>query len=119
MKYYKQEEITEYAMETIQEKLKYDNDYLNNDFSEIHNDLFNTDYYLVYYSKCVEWLGNNVFECIEIIKEYEESNFGEVTTDFSDSEKVVNMYAYIIGEYILDDVLKQITIVNNKLKENA
>ena len=32
-------------------------------------------------------------------------NFGEVYTDLSSSEKVVNMYAYIIGEEILYDLL--------------
>ena len=48
-----------------------------------------------------------MFRCIEEIKEYEEWNFGEVTTDVSNSEKVVNMYVYIIGEYILEDVIKE------------
>ena len=37
------------------------------------------------------------------IKDYEQSNFGQVTTDFSDPEKVVNMYVYIIGEDIVND----------------
>ena len=105
--YYKENEIKEYAIETIKERLEYDKDYLNQDWSEVHHDLFNTDYYLIYYSACIEWLGNHVFECIEVIKDYEELNFGEVTTDLSNSESVVNMYVYIIGEYILDDVLKE------------
>ena len=38
---------------------------------------------------------------IEFIKKYENDNFGEVNTDFSDAEKVVNMYVYIIGEEIV------------------
>ena len=36
-----------------------------------------------------------------MIKEYEQNNFGEVSTDFSDPEKVANMFAYIVGEEIL------------------
>jgi hypothetical protein len=40
---------------------------------------------------------------IEEIKEYEQSNFGTVSTDLSSSEKVVNMYAYIKGEEILNE----------------
>ena len=107
-KYYKQDEIKEYTINKINEFLKYDEDYLDNDFSEIHHDLFNTDYYLIYYSKCNKWLGSHAFECIGIIQEYEEDNFGEITTDFSNSEKVVNMYVYIVGEYILQDVLNEI-----------
>jgi len=44
-----------------------------------------------------------IFAAIEEIREYEQSNFGQVTTDFSSSEKVVNMYTYIKGEEILND----------------
>ena len=105
---YKENEIKEYAQEQIKDSLKYDNDYLNNDISEIHHDLFNTDYYLIYYSECNKWLGSHVFECIGIIKEYEQDNFGEVATDLSSSESVVNMYVYIVGEHILQDVINDI-----------
>ena len=38
-----------------------------------------------------------------IIKEYEEDNFGEVTTELDNPEKVVNMYVYILGEDIMSD----------------
>ena len=106
--YYKQNEIKQYAIDTIKDRMEYDKNYLNQDITEIHNDLFNTDYYLIYYSKCIEWLGNNTFECIGIIKDYEELNFGEITTDFSNSEQVVNMYVYIVGEEILEEILQEI-----------
>lgn len=98
---YKIDEIKEYAIETIKENLKYDKDYLNKDIQDIHFDLFNEDYYMIGYYQCEKWLSNNVFQVIEFIKEYENDNFGEVTTDFSNSEKVVNMYVYIIGEKLL------------------
>ena len=58
---YKEQEIKEYAQEQIKYHLEYDNDYLDNDISEIHNDLFNTDYYLIYYSECNKWLGSHAF----------------------------------------------------------
>lgn len=72
---------------------------------DLHNSLFNTDYFIIGYYPAEQWLINNVgiFAAIEEIKEYEKSNFGEVNTDFSSSEKVVNMYAYIKGEEILSD----------------
>ena len=41
-------------------------------------------------------------------KEYENDNFGEVNTDFSDAEKVVNMYAYIVGEQIVYDYINSL-----------
>ena len=98
---YKIDEIKEYAVETIKENIKYNEDYLSKDISDIHFDLFNQDYYMIGYYQCEKWLSNNVFQVIEFIKEYEQDNFGEVTTDFSNSEKVVNMYVYIIGEKLL------------------
>ena len=53
-----------------------------------------------------EWIEENIDD-IETIREYEESNFGEVTTDFSDSEKVVNMYTYIVGEQVVSEWLHE------------
>lgn len=72
---------------------------------DLHNELFNTDYFIIGYYQAEQWLINNVgiFAAIEEIKQYENNNFGKVSTDFSSSEKVVNMYAYIKGEEILND----------------
>ena len=69
---------------------------------ELHNEVFNTDYYIIGTYDAKKWLSDEVFNIINIIKEYENDNFGEVNTDFSDPEKVVNMYVYIIGEYIVN-----------------
>ena len=49
----------------------------------------------------VDWMNDQDMEWIRIVKEYEEENFGEVTTDLSDPERVVNMYAYIVGEEVV------------------
>tara|TARA_R100001594_G_C3983828_1_gene250714 strand:+ start:168 stop:497 length:330 start_codon:yes stop_codon:yes gene_type:complete len=105
---YKKEEIKEYAADRIKENIDYDNDYLNNDLHDIHHDLFNSDYYIIGIYEATKWLKNEVFNVIEYIKEYENLHFGEVTTDFSSAESVVNMYVYIIGEEILQDVINEI-----------
>lgn len=70
---------------------------------DLHHELFNTDYFIIGYYEAEQWLIKNVgiFAAIEEIKDYEQSNFGEVSTDLSSSEKVVNMYTYIKGEEIL------------------
>lgn len=72
---------------------------------DLHNSLFNEDYFIIGYYDAEQWLIKNVgiFAAIEEIKEYEQSNFGQVTTDLSSSENVVNMYAYIQGELILQE----------------
>ena len=71
--------------------------------NDIHHHCFNTDYYIIGTYQAKQWLGDQVFNVIETIKEYEKFNFGEVTTDFSDPEKIVNMYTYIIGEQVVHE----------------
>ena len=72
--------------------------------SEIHNEVFNSDYFIIGRYAAEQWLINNggIFNAIEIIKDYENDNFGEVNTDFSEPEKVCNMYVYILGEELIN-----------------
>jgi len=70
---------------------------------DLHNEIFNRDYFIIGYYQAEQFLKKvGIFKAIEVVKEYEENNFGKVTTDFSSSEKVCNMYVYIIGEEILN-----------------
>ena len=98
---FKKAEIREYIQERLNEAYEYDKEYLNQDISEIHHDLFNTDYYEIGYYNCEKWLGSRAFDVIGYIKDYENDNFGELYTDVSNPEKVVNMYVYIIGEKLI------------------
>lgn len=70
---------------------------------DLHNELYNMDYFIVGIYQAKQFLNDSVFDVIETIKEYESFNFGEVSTDFSSPEKIVNMYAYIIGEELLNN----------------
>tara|TARA_R110002012_G_C11446831_1_gene591278 strand:+ start:61 stop:447 length:387 start_codon:yes stop_codon:yes gene_type:complete len=79
-----------------------DNVGLDQHISDLHHYLLNEDYFIIGYYKAEQWLKkDSIFNAIETIKEYEQSNFGEVTTDLSSSESVANMLAYILGEEIL------------------
>ena len=72
-----------------------------------HFHAFNEDYYLIGYYNCEQWLvkhGVSAFEAIETIRAYEQDNFGEVLTKFDNAESVVNMYVYILGEEVLQDM---------------
>lgn len=106
---YKQEEIKEYFQDWIEDQ---DKDWILENKEDLHHHCFNTDYYIIGTYQAKQWLGDQVFDVIEHIREYEDMHFGEVHTDFSDPEKVVNMYAYIIGEEIVRDYI-------NKLEEVA
>ncbi len=93
---------------------------LDNDVSDLHHYLLNEDYFIIGTYKAKQWLGSEVFDVIETIREYEQSNFGQVSTDFSDPEKVANMIAYILGEEILfnSEIFQQIQIEKNILEED-
>ena len=52
----------------------------------------------------------NIAEVCMQLKDYEESLFGEVFTDFSSPEAIVNMYVYIIGEEIVWDYINQLEV---------
>ena len=76
------------------------------DFSELHNDCFNQDYYIIGYYQASEWLkthGIDAFEAIQYVIDYENYHFGEVNTKIN-SESIVNMYAYIKGEELLSNL---------------
>jgi len=77
---------------------------LDQHISDLHHYLLNEDYFIIGYYQAEQWLkkdDSSVFEAIETIREYEQSNFGQVSTDLSNSENVANMLAYILGEEIL------------------
>ena len=116
-KYYNQDEIQSHIDEYLNEHADYLKDNLGkySDINELHNMIFNTDYFLIGYYQCEQWLKDKAFECIGIVQDYENDQFGEVTTDLSSSENVVNMYAYIVGEellYTMEDDLKEQELIN-------
>jgi len=81
-----------------------DNVGLDQHISDLHHYLLNENYFIIGYYNAEQWLikdNGSIFEAIEKIREYEQSNFGEVSTDLSNSENVANMVAYILGEEIL------------------
>lgn len=99
MEHKTQQELSSLIIDAIN-----DNRLNNKPVSEIHHEVFNTDYFIIGYYQAEQWLIANggIFNAIETIKDYENDNFGEVTTDFSSSEKVCNMFVYILGEEIIN-----------------
>ena len=101
---YKYEEIRSHFTDFIHDENH--KEFVKDHHEDLHQEIFNNDYYLIGREKAREWLGDQAFNVINIIKEYENDNFGKVTTDFSEPEKVVNMYTFIIGEQIVQDYYK-------------
>jgi hypothetical protein len=75
--------------------------------SEFHSKLFNENYYFIYTSDCNNFINSqfdNSFNAIEIVKDYEESNFGTFNTTIQ-AFNIANMLIYIIGEDLIYNVL--------------
>ena len=102
---YKRAEIKKFLNDKVKELKEYSKDEYNTlvKDGDLHNEIFNTDYYIIGTYEAKQWLGDQAFDVIGIIKEYEEDNFGEVTTELDNPEKVVNMYVYIVGEDLIGE----------------
>ena len=103
----KDQEMREEARSAIIEALEngYSGYYCN-----LHNEVFNTDYYIIGTYRAKEALNEyGVFEALNKVRTYEKDNFGEVYTDLSDPEKLINMLYYIIGEEVLSEMMDGIT----------
>lgn len=89
------------AIENIIEMLQ---DY-NGQVSELHNEVFNTDYYIIGYNDAdIALREYGVFKAIKKVVSFEIDNFGENITDMIDPEKVSNMLWYIVGYELLNDL---------------
>lgn len=103
MRTYEEQEMREQAREEIIEALQ---DGYSGYYSDLHNEVFNTDYYIIGTYQAREALKEyDVFEAIGKVQTYGKDNFGESYTDLSDPEKLINMLYYIIGEEVLYDMM--------------
>lgn len=90
-------------------------------YSDLHNEAFNTGYYVVNTSDARDMLanGNDAYTAIGKIYQYEKDNFGEVYTDLSEPVKVVNMLFYIIGEEVMQDAELWEEFPDNDIEDEA
>ena len=113
----KEQAMRKEAREAIIETLK---EGYNGYYCDLHNEVFNTDYYIIGTYEAKEALKEyDVWEAIEKVQTYEEENFGEVYTDLSDPEKLVNMLYYIIGEEVLHEIMDGVEAFNGNWNNQA
>ena len=78
------------------------------DYDELHNEVFNSDYYVRSDNTAKMILDDEAFDAIGKVQDYETSMFGSVTTDLSCPSDVINMLYYIIGEEIMTDIMYEV-----------
>ena len=113
----KEKAMREEARAAIIEALK---DGYTGYYCDLHNEVFNTDYYIVGTERAKKALEEyGVWDAIEKVQEYEKDNFGEVYTDLSNPEKLVNMLYYIIGEEVLFEMMDGVEAWNENWNNQA
>lgn len=73
------------------------------DANDLHHALANVTPFIIGTYNAEKWLDDQAFAAIGLIAEWEKDNMGEVTTDFSDAEKVANLTYYLLAEKVLQD----------------
>tara|TARA_R100001440_G_C2464987_1_gene110646 strand:+ start:155 stop:517 length:363 start_codon:yes stop_codon:yes gene_type:complete len=107
---FKKEELKRHFEDFLNENKDYLIEHEGDSWTDdLHHKAFNQDYYIIGRYQASQWLGEMAFSVIGHIKDYEQFNFGEVITDLSDPEHVVNMYTYIVGEEIVNDYIYNLT----------
>ena len=95
-------------------------DYSMDSFEDLFNSMFNSDYYIIGTYKASEALGayknderidgyktdlDGVFGAVDLVKQYESDQFGEVSTPLDSPERIANMIEYIRGESLFNEAL--------------
>jgi len=79
---------------------------------EIHNVVFNQDYFIIGYYQAEQWLINEsrnyTFEVLGYVLEQEKEMFGEIQTIFDNAETLVNHYAYWLGYEVVQAYIETI-----------
>ena len=92
------EDVRDYVLDQLNDEVG-----LEDYGCDLHHNLLNMNYFIIGTYKAKQWLGDNTFNAIEKIREYEQENFGKVSTKFNEPESVANMLAYVLGEEILQE----------------
>ena len=80
------EEVISHAVDQLESGVG-----LDIDGAELHNALFNEDYFIIGHYQAQQFLGDQAFRAIEYVQDYEKDNFGETNTEVTD-EKIANMF---------------------------
>jgi hypothetical protein len=99
------QELLAHSIESLQEILSYD---ANFDLDDLHNVLFNADYYIIGYWDASQWLKKHAYDpfgAIADVIEFEQNTIGEINLKAGDinSEKIVNLLAYFLGYELLSE----------------
>ena len=101
-------ELKEEVKSIIQSDIE---NYEGSTLEDFHFDQFNSDLYIIGTYQAKEWLTDkDVFNCIDIVQEWEREVFGELQSDISNPEKLASLVMYAVGESVLHDICHHLDI---------
>jgi len=105
---YNKEEITEYFDDWLADTMQSQgHEWIKENLDDLHHHAFNTDYYIIGTERAINWMGSYCWDIMQFVKSYEIDNFGELMTDVTNPERLVNMYVYIIGEEVVSEYVME------------
>ena len=109
-------ELKEEARERIVEMLEFYDGY----YCDLHDAVFNSDYYIIGNYQARQFLESfGVFEAIDIVMEYDKTNFGVISTEISDPEKLATILFYVIGADVISEMTTDIKLFDDNWNERA
>lgn len=114
------DEVVEFkkeALDNIREVLEAD--YEGNIY-DLLDEVFNSGHYVIgkYKAKKILIETLDVFNVIDGIVQYEKDNFGEVVTNFSEPETVLNMFYYLIGENCIQTISNNTNLEFDEIEDD-
>lgn len=95
-KLFKQHEIKEDLIDIL--------DWFEGSYSELHNETFNTTFYIIGRRKAQEALNvYGTYTAIGRIVSYDLDNFGELISDLEEPEEVANKLYYVLAEEYMNN----------------
>jgi len=83
---------------------------LTDELSEIHNKVFNQEFFVIGYYRSKKWIEKvcGMANAVKVIQNYEGNTIGEIVTDLANSIAVGNKLASIIGNMVLFEAIKEL-----------
>ena len=95
-------ELRAFAIDRLREIGQYKN-LFTEDVYDLHNQIFNEDYYIVGYYQAQQWIGSDAFQMIGDIQQFERDNLGECHTKLDNAETVANHWVYWQGQELIQE----------------
>ena len=106
---FKYEEIKQHFLDYVKDNYTNLKEALEDE--DLHHKVFNQDIYIIGHYKAEQWLVqdgiNHTFDVLKYVMEQVEEHLGEIAEKLESAEKLVNNYAYWLGQEIIEEIREE------------